>query len=314
MTAYILRRLVALVPVLILSGIAIFLLMRFIPGDPALMLVGTEATPEQIETLRALLGLNRPIHEQFVQWASHLLRGDLGISIIQRRPVVDILMERFPLTLLLALLATLISLAIGIPSGIIAAIKRNQLWDKLVLIAAMGGVSIPNFWLGVMLLSLFSVVLGWFPLQGYVSPLTSPVESLRSLFLPALALGAVQAALVARMVRSTMLEVLGQDYMRTARAKGLRESVVIGRHALRSSLLPVVTVVGNNFGHLLGGSVVIETVFGLPGIGRFMITSIFNRDYAAVQGTLLFVVLLFVVLNILVDVLYVYLDPRIKYA
>lgn len=314
MGIFILRRLVALIPVLFLSAVAIFALMRFIPGDPATMLVGTEATPDQVEALRALLGLDRPVHVQFFDWFQRVLQGDLGISIIQRRPVSDILIERFPLTLSLALFATAISLLIGIPAGIIAAIKHNRLLDRIVMLVALGGVSVPNFWLGIMLLSVFSVTLNWFPLQGYVSPLDDPIESLRSLLLPSFALGAVQAAIVARMMRSTMLEVLGQDYIRTARAKGLHERHVISRHTLKNSLLPVATVVGNNFGNLLGGTVVIETVFGLPGVGRFMVSSIFNRDYAAVQGALLFAVFLFVFINLLVDILYVYLDPRIKYT
>jgi peptide/nickel transport system permease protein len=314
MTVYILRRIVALVPVLFLAGVAVFLLMRFIPGDPAVMLVGTEAPPHQVDTLRALLGIDRPMHRQFLDWMWHILQGDLGWSIVQGRPVLDILLERFPLTLSLALFAVVISLVIGIPAGIIAAVKHNSIWDRMVMLLALGGVSVPNFWLGLMLLIVFSVTLGWFPLQGFVPISESPMGSLRSLALPAFALGAVQAAIIARMMRSGLLEVLRQDYIRTARSKGLADRIVIYRHALKNALIPVVTVVGNSFGDLLGGTVVIETVFGLPGVGRFMLTSIISRDYAAVQGALLFAVFVFVFINLVVDILYVYLDPRIKYS
>ncbi|MDR7484323.1 MAG: ABC transporter permease [Armatimonadota bacterium] len=314
MTAYIVRRLIALVPVLLIVATVGFFLIYLTPGDPAAVMLGPDATDEQLRALRHLMGLDRPLPVQLLRWYSRMLRGDLGYSIFLNRPVLQAIIERLEPTALLTTLSLLIAVAIGVPAGIIAAVRRNTWLDQVSMGVALFGVSVPNFWLGLNLILLFSVSLGLFPVAGYVPVGQSVAGALRSLVLPAVTLGISASALIARMTRSSMLEVLGQDFIRTARAKGNRERRVVYRHALRNALIPTVTVVGLAMGGLLAGAIVTETVFALPGVGRLVISSVLRRDYPVVQGILMFIAAVYVLVNLLIDVVYVYLDPRVKYA
>lgn len=291
----------------------VFALLRFIPGDPALVLLGSEATAEQLEAVRVQLGLTKPIPVQFVEWMTHVLRGDLGESLSTHRPVTAEIIERLPRSMELATLATIISLVIALPSGILAAVRRNTAWDQGLLSVGLVGVCIPSFVLALLLMLVFSVYLGWLPLRGY-RPLSAGVGTwLSYMALPALAYGLVDAAQLARMTRSVMIDVLGLDFVRTARAKGLPERRVLYRHALKNALLPIVTLVGINFGILFASTVVIEYVFGLPGIGSLLVDAIRNRDYPVVQGVMLAIATVYTLLNVAVDVGYAWLDPRIRY-
>jgi peptide/nickel transport system permease protein len=313
MGAYILKRVFSLIPVLVLVGVAAFFLVHIIPGDPAVVMLGTDATPQQIQELQEQMGLNKPLYVQFVIWAGNVLRGDLGESYFLGRSVTKALMERLPATISLAIVSLFIAVLIGIPSGILAAIKQNKFMDQTIMVVAMIGVSVPSFWLGLTLILLFSVILRWFPSGGYI-PLTEDFfGGLRYIILPALALGFMQTALIARMTRSSMLEVLRQDYIRTARSKGLKERLVIIRHALKNTMIPVLTVIGLVFGILLSGTIIVETVFTYPGVGRLVVKAVRNRDYPLIQGALLMVSGIYVLVNLLVDLLYPMLDPRIKY-
>lgn len=306
MYGYILRRLLLAVPVLIGVSILVFSIIRFIPGDPARAIAGVHASPEYIEQVRKELLLDEGLHIQYSVYMINLLQGDLGRSTFTRRPVTTELTQRFPNTLVLAVTAMAIATAIGMSAGIISATKRYSMFDNFSMLAALIGVAAPVFWLGVMFQILFSVNLGWFPSGG--------IGSLKHLFLPALTLGLATAALIARITRSSMLEVLGQDYITTARSKGLIERVVIYKHAFKNALIPVVTVMGLQFGTLLGGAVLTETVFSWPGIGRLMVDSILTRDYPVVQGAVLLLAVFFVMINLVVDVIYAFLDPRISYG
>lgn len=313
MATYVARRLAGLVFVWIAIAVVVFGLLRFIPGDPAAVLLGSEATPAQLEALRVQMGLDRPLPVQFLEWLGHVVRGDLGHSLWTKRPVTVEIGERLPRSLELALLSTLISLVIALPCGVIAAVRRNTVWDEALLSVTLFAVCIPSFVLALLLMLLFSVTLGWFPLRGY-RPLSDGVLPwLQYLTLPALAYGLVQAGEVARMTRSAMSEVLGLDFVRTARAKGLAERRVIYAHALKNALIPIVTVVGINLGVLLASTVVIEYVFGVPGVGSLLVDSIRNRDYPVVQGVMLAIATMYTVLNLLVDLTYAALDPRIRY-
>jgi peptide/nickel transport system permease protein len=314
MTGYIVRRLLALVPVLLIVATVGFFLIYLTPGDPAAVMLGPDATTEELENLRRLMGLDRPLPVQLVRWYARTLQGDLGYSIFLQRPVLQAIIERIEPTALLTLFSLLIATAIGIPAGVAAAVRRNSWVDQISMGVALFGVSVPNFWLGLNLILLFSVYLGLFPVAGYVPVEQSVSGALRSLTLPAVTLGISASALIARMTRSSMLEVLGQDYIRTARAKGNEEPRVIFRHALRNAMIPTVTVIGLAMGGLLAGAIVTETVFALPGVGRLVISSVLRRDYPVVQGVLMFIAAIYVFVNLLVDVLYVYLDPRVKYA
>ncbi|HSB81995.1 MAG TPA: ABC transporter permease [Candidatus Methylomirabilis sp.] len=313
MTLYVLRRLVSVVPVLILVAVASFLLVHLVPGDPAMVMLGNDATPQQIQTLRTQMGLDRSLPEQFALWVREVLRGNLGESFFLGRPVSQALLERLPATLQLALLSLFFSLLIGVPAGILAAVRQNTRWDQLVMITAMGGISIPSFWLGLTLILVFSVQFGWLPSGGY-TPLWEDVwQGLRVLILPAISLGFMQAALIARMTRSSMLEVLRQDYVRTAKAKGLNWERVTLRHALKNAMIPVITTIGTAFGVLLGGAVIVEIVFTYPGLGRLVVLAVQRRDYPLVQGALLLTSVIYVVVNLAVDLLYSVFDPRITY-
>ncbi|NMB15659.1 MAG: ABC transporter permease [Firmicutes bacterium] len=313
MGVYIIRRVLGLIPVLILVAVVSFLLIHIIPGDPAAVMLGTDATPQEVEKLREDLGLNEPLHVQFYRWISRVLRGDLGDSFFMGRPVTVALLERLPATILLAVAALFFAVLIGVPAGIIAAIKQNSIIDQLVMITALIGVSLPSFWIGLNLILIFSVNLRWLPSGGYVPLTENFIDGLRCLLMPAFALGFMQAALIARMTRSSMLEVLRQDYIRTARSKGLAEQVVVGLHALKNAMIPILTVIGTAFGVLLGGAVIVETVFAYPGIGRLVVAAVQRRDYPVIQGALLLISSIYVLVNLLVDILYTLIDPRIKY-
>jgi peptide/nickel transport system permease protein len=277
-------------------------------------MLGLDATMQEIDELRREMGLDQPLYKQFLIWAGNVLRGDLGRSIFLNQPVSTAIVEHLECTISLALLALTYSVLVAIPIGVIAAVKQNAWQDKLVMSFALFGVSAPSFWLGLMAIFIFSVYLGWFPSQGYEMIEDGVRQWLWFIILPALTLGIQTAALIARMTRSSMLEVLRQDYIRTARAKGLMEKRVVFKHALKNGLIPVLTVVGMTLGQLLGGAVITETVFSLPGIGQLVITAIKNRDYAMVQGVIMFIAVIYVFANLLVDILYGWFDPRIKYT
>lgn len=313
MFAYFIKRLFGVVPVVVLVAITSFLLVYLVPGDPAMVMLGSDATPQQLQALRAQMGLDRSLPEQFVLWAGQALRGNLGESFFLGRPVTQALVERLPATMQLAVLSLFFSLLIGIPAGIVAAVRQNSRWDQVVMITAMGGISIPSFWLGLALILLFSVQLGWLPSGGYVSLLEDFWQGLRILVLPSVSLGFMQAALIARMTRSSMLEVLRLDYVRTAKAKGLPWSRVTLRHALKNAMIPVITTIGTAFGVLLGGAVIVEIVFTYPGLGRLVVLAVQRRDYPLVQGALLLTSVIYVIVNLAVDLLYSVFDPRIKY-
>lgn len=314
MGLYIARRLLAMVPVLLLVSMVVFSLLHLTPGDPALSILGEEATPQQVEALRNKLGLNQPIPVQYVKWLGAVLRGDLGRSVRSNQPVSEAIAERLPVTVELALLSMVISLAIAIPAGIISAMRRNSVVDTTATFVALLGVSLPNFFLAILLILVFGVKLGWLPPFGYQPLNAGLAENLRRMILPAITLGAALAAIVTRMMRSSLLEVLDQDYVRTARAKGLSETRMIRAHALKNALMPVVTIVGLQIGGLLGGAIITESIFVLPGIGRLLVDAIFQRDFPLVQGVVLFVSLAFLFSNFAVDLLYAYLDPRIRYT
>ncbi|MGH2404211.1 MAG: ABC transporter permease [bacterium] len=314
MTGYVTRRLLALLPVLLIVATVGFFLIYLTPGDPAAVMLGPDATDEDLQNLRGIMGLDRPLLVQLVLWYSRTLRGDLGYSIFLQRPVLQAIFERLEPTMLLTMMALAVAVGIGIPAGVASAVRRNSWVDQASMGIALLGVSIPGFWLGLNLILVFSVYFGLFPVAGYVPVQQSLAGALRSLVLPAVTLGFGGSALVARMTRSSMLEVLGQDYVRTARAKGNREPRVIIGHALRNAMIPTVTVIGLALGGLLAGAIVTETVFALPGVGRLVISSVLRRDYPVVQGVLMFIATIYVLVNLLIDVLYVYLDPRVKYA
>jgi peptide/nickel transport system permease protein len=313
MTAYVLRRLLGVIPVLVLVALGSFLLIHLVPGDPAVVMLGNEATPAQLEMLRTQLGLDRSLPEQFILWLGQTLRGNLGESFFLGRPVSRALLERLPATMQLAVLSLFFSLLIGIPAGLLAAVRQNTWWDQIVMATAIGGISVPSFWLGLALILVFSVQLGWLPSGGY-APLWEDVGlGLRTLILPAVSLGSMQAALIARMTRSSMLDVLRQDYVRTAKAKGIHNWSVIVKHALKNAMIPVITTIGTAFGVLLGGAVIVEIVFTYPGMGRLVVLAVQRRDYPLVQGALLLTSVIYVVVNLAVDLLYCVFDPRIKY-
>jgi len=310
---YIGRRLISAVPVVFSVTFIVFLVMHLVPGDPALALAGTEASPAEIAQMRHQMGIDQPLVVQLVAWYEHLLKGDLGQSLLLGQSVAQSILARVPVTFSLAVCSLALTMSVGIPFGIVAAVRRNSWVDQLTMITALLGLSLPNFWLGLMLIYLFAVALGWLPSGGYVPLFENPVQWLRSIVLPTISLSLMQIGLIARMTRSSMLEVLREDYLRTARAKGLPERIAVWKHALKNAMIPIVTVVGMMFGLLLGGAVVIESVYALPGAGRLIVTGILARDYPVIQGGLMVTAVVFVALNLLVDVLYAYLDPRVRY-
>ena len=291
----------------------VFLLIHLIPGDPVSVMLGPDASPAQIEATRRSLGLDRPVYQQLLGFYGRVLRGDLGQSYFLDRPVVTAIVERAEPTLMLMACALLVAVVIGVPSGIVAAAHRGSIWDRVLMIGSLLGVCVPGFWLSLNFIYLFAVRLGWLPAAGYVSIFSDPTAGLRYMVLPALSLGFNQSALIARIARSCMLEVLQQDYIRTARAKGLSNRVVIYVHAFRNALVPVVTVIGITTAVLIGGAVVTEIVFNIPGLGRLIISAILRRDYPVVQGVVLVTAATYVLINLTVDLLYAVIDPRIRY-
>jgi peptide/nickel transport system permease protein len=311
-TRYIFSRLLQAVPTVFLASVAIFLLIRLIPGDPALLLAGPDATPQVIAAMRQKMGLDEPLPVQYMIWAGRALRGDLGASMISRYEVWRLLRMRLPATLELTVTAFILTLLIALPLGILAAVKQHSGFDATVGVYTALGLGVPNFWLGILFILLFALALGWLPPQGRVPLFDEPARAWRHLLMPAVTLAATQSAILARFVRASMVEVLYEDHVRTARAKGLRERVVVMRHALRNALIPVVTVIGIQIGRLLGGAVIVESVFAWPGVGRMMLKAIEERDYAVVQGGLLLLVMAFITINLLTDLAYAFIDPRIR--
>lgn len=305
MTRYVLVRLLWVVPVVLGVSLIVFSIMKLVPGDVAQVIAGTDGTAEDVELIRQSLGLDRPVYEQYLTFLGNSLRGDFGRSAVTKRPVVEEISSRVGPTAELAVAAFAVSVVVGLIAGVVSATNRYTIWDNLATLIALIGVSMPVFWLGLMLMLLFSVTLGWLPSSGAGTP--------AQLVLPALALGSASTAIIARQTRSGMLEVMGQDYVRTARAKGLTERVVLVRHALKNALIPTITVAGLQVGYLMGGAVLAETVFARPGLGRLLVDSIARRDIPVVQTTIMLLSVTFVLVNLVVDVLYVKLDPRIQY-
>lgn len=314
MLAYVLRRLLHMIPVMLIVSLVSFAIMRFVPGDPALLIAGSEASEVQVEALREQLGLNKPLPQQLFDWYGGMFRGDLGQSILLGRSVTEAMLERLPVSASLALYALLLTVVFGLASGMLAALHSNSWIDQACMTMALLGVSVPNFWLGLMLIIVFSVHLGWLPTGGYVPFTEDPAGWLRAATLPAVSLALMQVGLLARMTRSTMVETLGQDYIRTAQAKGLPEWIVVGKHALANVMIPIVTVIGIVFSLLVSGAVVIESVFSIPGVGRLVANGILRRDYPLIQGSLLITTAILLLINLMVDILYAYLDPRIRHG
>lgn len=314
MTAYIIRRLLLLIPVLLIVGVIVFTLIHLTPGDPASVMLGPDATNEQKEALREQLGLNEPFFVQFVNWFWDALRLDFGESLFIGEPVTTALRDRAQPTGLLTLYALTLSVLIAIPAGVVAAVRRNSFVDRALMVMSISGAAVPGFFLGILLILLFAVILGWLPAGGYVDIQDDPREHFKHMILPTFALGFAAAGLLARVVRSTMLDVLNEDYVRTAYAKGLGgRSVVVG-HAFRNALIPVITLIGITMAGMLGGAVVIESVFNLPGMGRLLVQSVTRRDFPVVQAAVLVIATIEVLVMLLVDILYVYVDPRIRYG
>ncbi|HEY8871441.1 MAG TPA: ABC transporter permease [Stellaceae bacterium] len=312
MTSFLLRRLALVVPTLFFVSVLIFGLQQLLPGDPALALAGEERDPAVIAFLREKYHLDEPLPVRYALWVEGVMRGDLGESIRIKRPVLDLVLEKLPVTGELALFAMLFAIVIGVPAGILAAVKNNTAIDYGATMAALWGLSIPNFWLGILLILLFSVELGWLPASGFVSPAESLRQNLLTLLMPAFVLGNALAAALMRHTRSGMLQVLSADYVRTARAKGLTERRVVLRHALRNALVPVITLGALEFGGLMSGAVLTEQVFTIPGFGKLIVDAVFNRDYAVVQGVVLVTALAYIVMNLLADVAYVLVNPRLR--
>ena len=313
MASVILHRLASAIPILLIISLITFAMIHLIPGDPASAIAGLSATPEQINVLREQLGLDQPLTVQLVHWYAALLHGDLGRSLLMGQPVVQVTFQRLPVTLALSAYALVLTLAFGLASGIVAALKQNTIADQIAMMLAMVGISMPNFWLGLLMILFFAVWLGWLPTGGYIAFTDDPLGWLRSSTMPAISLALLQVGLLARITRSTMLEVLRQDYIRTARAKGLPKWQVVLKHALSNALIPITTVVGIIVSLLISGSVVTESLFSVPGIGQLLTQAVLNRDYPMVQGGLLIVTAVLVLVNILVDVSYAVLDPRVRY-
>ena len=305
------RAAISVVTLFVISMI-VFTGVRMIPGDPARVMAGNEADEAGLEEVRQKYGLNDPIPFQYLRWVGLSLRGDLGESIRTRESVVKTVAIKLPITIELAFLSLLVAVGIAIPAGVLAAVRRNTIWDILTSGASLGGVSIPNFWLGIMLILFFSVRLGWLPASGFVPLWESPLENLQRMIMPAFVLGTALAAILMRQTRNSMIEVLSADYIRTAYSKGLAGRIVVFRHAIRNSLIPVVTILGLQMGALMSGAVVTEQIFVVPGFGRLIVEAVFTRDYPLVQGVVLLTASAYVLINLLVDVSYSLLDPRIR--
>ena len=312
MTEFLLKRLASILPTLLFVSMLIFGLQQLLPGDPAKILAGEEQDPTVVAYLRAKLHLDEPLPVRYAYWVGGVLQGDLGESIRTQQPVLDLVLEKLPVTLQLGLMAFVIALLIGIPAGIASAVGRGTAWDFLANVFALWGLSTPNFWLGILMIMLFSVQLGWLPASGYVSPFDDLWGNLQAMLMPAFVLGSGIAAVLMRHTRSAMLQVLSSDYVRTARAKGLNERTVVLKHALRNALTPVITLGALELGALLSGAVLTEQVFTIPGFGKLIVDSVFNRDYAVVQGVVLVTATAYILLNLLADVAYFLVNPRLR--
>jgi peptide/nickel transport system permease protein len=312
MLGFLTRRVLIALPTIFLISIFVFGLQHLLPGDPILVMAGEERDPEVIAALREKYRLNDPLPVQYLAWAGNALQGDLGISLRTNQPVLELIGEKLPVTLQLATMALIIAMLIGIPAGVISAYKKGTWIDWLANLIALSGLSVPNFWLGIMLILLVSVKLGWLPASGYRPLSEDPLQSIRTMLMPAFVLGTALAATLMRHTRSAMLSVLQSDYVRTARAKGLKERTVLVKHALRNALVPVVTVTTLLFGELLAGAVLTEQIFTIPGFGKLVVDAVFNRDYAVVQGIVLCTGIAFIFMNILADAAYRVLNPRMR--
>jgi len=312
MLNFLLRRIATIVPTLFFASILIFGLQQLLPGDPAIALAGEERDPAAIAYLRAKFHLDEPLPVRYGYWLTGVLHGDLGESVRIQRPVLDLIAEKLPVTIQLAAMAMAIAIVIGVGAGIVSAVKQGTAWDYAANVFALWGLSTPNFWLGILLILLFAVSLGWLPASGYVSPFEDPKANLLAMIMPAFVLGNAFAAALMRHTRSAMLQVLSSDYVRTARAKGLTEPVVVLKHALRNALIPVITLGALQFGELLSGAVLTEQVFTIPGFGKLIVDAVFNRDYAVVQGVVLFTATVYVSLNLLADIAYFLVNPRLR--
>ncbi|WP_257348194.1 ABC transporter permease [Pseudalkalibacillus decolorationis] len=314
MGTYIIRRTFDLLPTIFVVAVIVFIITRLIPGDPAAVMLGPQASVEDIEALRENLGLNDPLYIQFLQYMGNLATGDFGTSLTYNQPIVNLIMDRFPNTLILAVSALIIAFMVGVPAGIISASKQNSLLDYSVMLVSLIGVSMPIFWLGVMLVLYFSVNLGWFPATGMGTLDDGLIPFIKHLILPSITLATIPMATFARITRSSMLEVISQDYIKTARSKGLNEFWVICKHAFKNALTPLLTVLGMQISMMLGGAVLTETIFSWPGMGRLIVDAIDKRDFVVVQGTVLFIAVIFVVVNLLVDIMYKVVNPRVNYT
>lgn len=313
MLGYLLRRVLAAIPVMGVVALVVFLLLRLTPGDPAAILAGDNATPAQLERIRTSLGLNEPLYIQFFTWINKLLHGDLGVSLISNVPVLKMISQRIEPSISLAVATIILSVVVAVPLGVIAAWKRGTWIDRFVMGLSVLGFSVPVFVIGYILIQLFAIDLRWLPVQGFKSMASGFGPFLERLVLPTLALSFIYVALIARMTRASMLDVLGEDYVRTARAKGIGEIAVLFRHALRNAAVPVITVIGTGFALLISGVVVTESVFNIPGIGRLTVDAVLARDYPVIQAMILLTSLLYVAINLLIDLAYTLLDPRIRY-
>lgn len=312
MLQYTIKRILALIPVLIVVAVVDFIIIHLTPGDPAAVMLGSDATEADLARLRDQLGLNLPIYVQFFHWIVGVFHGDLGRSIFMNMPVTQAIMQHLGPTVSLTLLAEFIAIIVALPLGVMAATHRGKLLDQAFMMVALLGISIPSFWMGLNFILLFAVKFNWLPAAGY-QPLSSGLANhLKYLLMPAISLGIMQAALIARMTRASMLEVLNENYIRTAEAKGLKQRVIIYKHALRNAFIPILTVIGLTFATLIGGAVVTETVFNIPGIGKLIVNSVLRRDYVVIQGTVLMVAAAYVFINLVVDILYAYIDPRVR--
>lgn len=314
MREYILRRLVQMVPVLFIVSVIAFGLLYVLPGDPAIAMLGENAgNRDTYLALREEMGLNQPVHMQYLSWLSRVVQGDLGRSIRTNEPVADILLRRAPVSLYVGAVGLLIGIALGLSVAIVSALKPGSRIDSVGTLFAMGGIAIPAFFEALLLMFVLAVVLRWLPASGFVSPFVDPIASLKTIIMPAFVLGTHQSAVIMRQGRSALIEVLEQDYITTARAKGLREKLVIYRHALKNAMIPLATIVGLQIGGLVSGAAITETIFAIPGVGRAAVDAIFYRDYALLQGAVLMLTGVVLIANLLTDVVYAYLDPRIRY-
>ena len=313
MLTFIVRRILQTIIILFIVSVIVFLIMHLLPGDPVEIMMGDYASQEEMEQMREELGLNKPLPLQYVHWVSNVLQGDLGESIAYNQSVNDLVKQRLPISFHIGFLSFALAIIIGIPAGIIAAVKRGGWLDSLITVTANLGMAVPVFWLGILGVYLFSLKLGWLPVQGYTSPGEDFWRSMHQSIMPVVLLSLISLASLTRQTRSSMLEVIRQDYIRTARAKGLTESRVILRHALRNALIPVITILGMGLAHLVGGSVFIEQVFNIPGMGRLMVQSIFGKDYIGVQSVVLIIASVVALGNLAVDIAYGFIDPRIRY-